>query len=398
MMSVLAFHATIVRVLQRDVLGIVDPLAAAAPDRTASCATSTCRPARWWRRALDRVCRSWAASGSARASDAVGPTPAIAVGRLATPARSCARFRACSPTWRRSSGAWSPRPARSRSACSPTGSASDGAARSCRSRSWRCRRRRASPASTARATAGAKVDGPTGSRYRRGGRPRARSSSCVRSAPRWRSPARSRTPRRASGTLTIPRALVAHLAARASRQCLGALPASLERQPRRVSRARAVGPHATVSDRGARRRRRWSYARERAEPRPSDATRASTRASVLELPWSVSDPSEACAAAASASTRPMCRPGAPSCAPMCCSRSASCCWSQFQLPQRGRHDRTAGAGRARRAGRAEGARRDGRRVRRPAPPRIARPSRSACDAPSRATQGRARQWPRRWRS
>ncbi len=33
MMSVLAFHATVAGVLQRDVLGIVDPLAAAAPDR-----------------------------------------------------------------------------------------------------------------------------------------------------------------------------------------------------------------------------------------------------------------------------------------------------------------------------------------------------------------------------
>src|SRR6478672_2690252 len=31
--SVLAFHATVAGVLQRDVLGIVDPLAAAAPDR-----------------------------------------------------------------------------------------------------------------------------------------------------------------------------------------------------------------------------------------------------------------------------------------------------------------------------------------------------------------------------
>jgi hypothetical protein len=33
MVSVLAFHATVVGVLQRDVLGIIDPLAAAAPDR-----------------------------------------------------------------------------------------------------------------------------------------------------------------------------------------------------------------------------------------------------------------------------------------------------------------------------------------------------------------------------
>jgi len=32
-MSVLAFHATVAGVLQRDVLGIVDPLAAAAPER-----------------------------------------------------------------------------------------------------------------------------------------------------------------------------------------------------------------------------------------------------------------------------------------------------------------------------------------------------------------------------
>src|SRR5581483_6902677 len=33
MVSVLAFHATVGGVLQRDVLGIVDPLAAAAPER-----------------------------------------------------------------------------------------------------------------------------------------------------------------------------------------------------------------------------------------------------------------------------------------------------------------------------------------------------------------------------
>ena len=97
------------------------------PTAIASCATSTCRPARWWPRAGRSSCRSWAASACSsgrpirRSCPRRSSTPAAALADR--PARSCARFRACSPTSRRSSAASSPRPGRCSSAACPSASA-----------------------------------------------------------------------------------------------------------------------------------------------------------------------------------------------------------------------------------------------------------------------------------